>query len=278
MDLLTSQPRKLEPWPYVDPPTIEAFEFEKWDAPGWRKWMVKYWPISLIAVGIYLFLIFSGQKIMKSRQAYNLKPAMILWNLGLATFSTCGFLRTFPELYQVISGPNGFHRSVCVRDLLNESSIFWAWLFTWSKLFELGDTAFIVLRKKRLSFLHWYHHITVLTFCWAAYSHYEPILRWFGVVNMFVHSLMYSYYALKAMNVPVPRSVSIAITSTQMSQMVIGMGVNFYAIYIKNKGEPCARSEDGINLHLTMYGSYLILFANYFYRAYIVKKPARKED
>ncbi|RHY06234.1 hypothetical protein DYB25_001996, partial [Aphanomyces astaci] len=35
---------------------------------------------------------------------------------------------------------------------------------------ELFDTFFVVIRKKPLRFLHWYHHITVLLFCWHAYS------------------------------------------------------------------------------------------------------------
>lgn len=33
---------------------------------------------------------------------------------------------------------------------------FWTWLFVLSKLPELGDTIFIVLRKQPLIFLHWY--------------------------------------------------------------------------------------------------------------------------
>ena len=40
-----------------------------------------------------------------------------------------------------------------------------------SKLPELGDTIFIVLRKQRLIFLHWYHHITVFVYCWYSYGH-----------------------------------------------------------------------------------------------------------
>ena len=35
---------------------------------------------------------------------------------------------------------------------------------------ELGDTVFIVLRKTNLIFLHWYHHIATLIYCWNAYA------------------------------------------------------------------------------------------------------------
>ena len=37
----------------------------------------------------------------------------------------------------------------------NKVSGFWTWLFTLSKMPELGDTVFIVLRKQQLIFLHW---------------------------------------------------------------------------------------------------------------------------
>ena len=37
--------------------------------------------------------------------------------------------------------------------------------FTVSKVFELWDTFFIVVRKRPLILLHWYHHVTVLCVC-----------------------------------------------------------------------------------------------------------------
>ena len=45
----------------------------------------------------------------------------------------------------------------------------WVGLFIFSKFPELLDTAFLVLQKKRVIFLHWFHHTTVLLYCWHAY-------------------------------------------------------------------------------------------------------------
>ncbi|VDL66713.1 unnamed protein product [Nippostrongylus brasiliensis] len=43
---------------------------------------------------------------------------------------------------------------------------FWACMFAFSKIAELGDTVFLVLRKRPVIFLHWYHHAVVLVYCW----------------------------------------------------------------------------------------------------------------
>jgi len=62
---------------------------------------------------------------------------------------------------------------------------------------ELGDTVFIVLRKQPLIFLHYYHHVTVLCYIWLTADAINSTCVWFGVMNYGIHSLMYSYYALK---------------------------------------------------------------------------------
>uniref|UniRef100_A0A670ITT2 Elongation of very long chain fatty acids protein n=1 Tax=Podarcis muralis TaxID=64176 RepID=A0A670ITT2_PODMU len=59
----------------------------------------------------------------------------------------------------------GLKQSVCDQSFYNGPvSKFWAYAFVLSKAPELGDTIFIVLRKQKLIFLHWYHHITVLLY------------------------------------------------------------------------------------------------------------------
>lgn len=148
---------------------------------------------------------------------------------------------------------------------------FWTWLFVLSKLPELGDTLFIVLRKQPLIFLHWYHHITVLIYSWFSYTEYTASARWFIVMNYCVHALMYSYYALRAMKFNPPRFISMIITSLQLTQMIIGCAINIWAHdYLKTAGRnSCNISPINIKLSIAMYFSYFVLFARFFYKTYL---------
>lgn len=154
---------------------------------------------------------------------------------------------------------------------------FWTWLFVLSKLPELGDTIFIVLRKQPLIFLHWYHHITVLIYSWFSYSEYTSSARWFMVMNYCVHSVMYSYYALRAMRFSPPRSIAMLITSMQLTQMIVGCAINLWAHDFLTSGgrSACQISPINIKLSIAMYFSYFVLFARFFYKTYL-SNNARK--
>ncbi|CAG0887127.1 unnamed protein product [Darwinula stevensoni] len=154
----------------------------------------------------------------------------------------------------------------------NKVSGFWTWMFILSKVPELGDTVFIVLRKQPLIFLHWYHHVTVLIYTWYSFSEFAAPGRWFISMNYVVHSLMYTYYTLKAMRYRVPRAVAMIITICQVAQMILGIHVNIFAYNTKMQGEFCQVTEQNIKVSFLMYFSYFVLFTRFFYLAYM-KKP-----
>lgn len=249
--------------------TVE-FPFEKNFQHTWTKqWMINYWHTSFYAVAIYLVVIFGGQLIMKNRQAFRLKLLLTVWNTSLAVFSIIGAFRTVPELVHVLNHL-GFDHSVCHPSFIENvgPSGFWTWLFALSKVPELGDTVFIVLRKQKLIFLHWYHHITVLLFTWFTYSEYTASARWFVDINYSVHALMYSYYALKSLGFRIPPQMAMVITMSQTAQMVVGAYVIWHAHNLKIKGNPCNITLATTVFGLVMYLSYFVLFAHFFYKSY----------
>jgi len=106
---------------------------------------------------------------------------------------------------------HGISHTTCYTDCISNDHkhlAIWGWLFAMSKIIEFGDTAFIVLRKKPLPFLHWYHHVTVCIFTWYALTPVPSALsQWFGSMNYAVHTLMYTYYALRSSGYKFPHWV-----------------------------------------------------------------------
>ena len=79
---------------------------------------------------------------------------------------------------------------------------------------------------------------------------------------------MYSYYALRAVGVRIPRSLAMMITISQIAQMVMGTYVTFYAYFAKVNGRPCDISFSTLYAGIAIYISYFILFAQFFASTY----------
>jgi len=258
---------------------VMGFE-ENFQQSSVRGWMDDNWVSTCSwATAAYLIFIFGVQSYMKDREPFALRTPLTLWSMSLALFSIIGALRVWPEFIHSFS-TQGVYHTVCVPDFLEENHVtgLWTWLFVLSKLPELVDTVFIVLRKQKLIFLHWYHHVTVLWFSWYSYVGFTATCRWFMVMNYSVHALMYSYYAVKALKIPVPKVLAMVITSLQLLQMVFGCGINILAWQYKNNGRDCAVSTNNLYWSFVMYTSYFYLFARFFYLAYFAPKKDKKLD
>lgn len=151
---------------------------------------------------IYLLGCYYGQKLMKNRKPFELKYSLAAWNGFLSLFSFVGMIKTAPRLYENIS--KSFVSSIC--DYAPSSygistdnfwikgsgpCGLWVFLFIYSKLPELIDTLFIVLKKKPLIFLHWYHHVSVLLYCWHAYATMAATGLYFVAMNYTVIIIKY---------------------------------------------------------------------------------------
>lgn len=240
--------------------------------------MCDYWHYSIYFSTLYVMSIFALKHWMRDREKYDLRRPLFTWSLGLSLFSCLGVCRvTVPQI--MVSLQDGFHYSACVR--MVEMNL-WVFLFALSKLPELVDTYFIVLRKQKLIFLHWYHHITVFVYCWFQYCLLYPPGQWFSAMNYFVHAIMYGYYAVRASGLYRPPIwVNIFITVLQLMQMLVGLAITLYVYnQICNSSWDCGDEYDSLKqvyLTLIMYLSYLVLFVNFFYTTYLCKSRPPKE-
>ncbi|KAK2824716.1 hypothetical protein Q5P01_021891 [Channa striata] len=248
---------------------LAEFGFERrFDELGARRWMQDNWSKSFVFSALYAALVFGGQRYMRPRPRMNLRRPLVLWSLSLAVFSIIGAIRTGSYMLHILSS-GGFRRSICDQSFYNGPvSKFWAYAFVLSKAPELGDTAFIVLRKQKLLFLHWYHHITVLLYSWFSYKDMVAGGGWFMTMNYAVHALMYSYYAARAAGLRVPRPLAVLITSAQIAQMAMGLTVTGLVYRWLQHGD-CPSRIDNVTWAALMYLSYLLLFSRFFYQTYV---------
>jgi elongation of very long chain fatty acids protein 6 len=257
--------------------TVAFFERKFFDADyvqDKRQWMSDNWYLSIVYSLFYVIIIFGGQQYMKNRQKYDLRKALVAWNLSLAVFSVLGAIRMWPEFIYGLTN-HGVQYTACNNNYTHGVTGCWSWYFILSKVPELFDTAFIVLRKQHLIFLHWYHHATVLIYCWFSGREFAASGRWFVVMNYTVHAFMYGYYAMRALRFQIPKFVNIAITTGQISQMIFGIYVNITVYQAKKRGDPCSVSDENVIVSFLMYASYFALFFHFFYLAYIKKSPKK---
>merc|ERR1719203_2012495 len=184
-----------------------------------------------------------------------------------------GASRTVPHLYKGLQ-ERGFEGTICDDGawFLHGTSGFWVMLFIYSKIPELVDTLFLVLKRRPVILLHWFHHCTVLMFCWHAYSRGSkagPGL-WFATMNYCVHAIMYSYYAAMAARLgKMLTAIAPFITALQILQMLGGMIVVVTAGRRLLEDGKCAADPANMKLGFAMYCSYFILFFMLFWNKYV---------
>ncbi|KAL7442273.1 hypothetical protein ACHAXH_007805 [Discostella pseudostelligera] len=249
-------------------------------------WMQERPMVPLWACFLYVVLILVGRAVMSTRPAWSWRRTLAVWNFSLSLFSWIGAFRTAPQLYYNLTSYT-LRSNLCDDPAAlygSGSTGLWVQLFILSKFPELLDTFFIVIHKKPLIFLHWYHHITVLLYCWHSYVTTSPSGLFFVVMNYSVHAVMYGYYFLMAMKLRPKWFNPMVVTFMQLSQMFIGVGVTIVAFYYYShpiEGQAChIRKENNVAAFL-MYGSYFYLFAQFFVARYYrvkVKGEAKKKQ
>ncbi|XP_078479926.1 LOW QUALITY PROTEIN: very long chain fatty acid elongase 6-like, partial [Lampetra planeri] len=220
---------------------------------------------SFLFSALYAACILGGRHVMKQREKFELRKPLVLWSLTLAVFSIFGAIRTGSYMMYILI-QKGLNSRLCDQSFYNGPvSKFWAYAFVLSKAPELGDTLFIVLRKQKLIFLHWYHHITVLLYSWYSYKDMVAGGGWFHDHELLgSHAVMYSYYALRAAGFKLSRQFAMFITLTQITQMLMGCVVNYLVYSWMQQGQECPSHMQNIVWSSLMYLSYFVLFVQFF--------------
>ena len=145
-----------------------------------------------------------------------------------------------------------------------------------------------MLRQKEVIFLHWYHHVTVLLYCWHSYMTRSSAGLYFIAMNYGVHAIMYFYFFLMARAAMLPTKPErdaakpkwdTFVTALQISQMVVGVVVCGAVYYFQStSAEGCDMTESNYRAGAAMYSSYFVLFAWFAVKKYVFPQAKGAKD
>ncbi|KAI9297446.1 GNS1/SUR4 membrane protein [Neoconidiobolus thromboides FSU 785] len=230
----------------------------------------------------YLVVIFGGQAFMKNQKPIQLSFLFQLHNAFLTIASLALFL-LFAENVIPFFYNEGPFASICSKEIWTQRLELLYYINYLTKFYELIDTVFLVLRKKKLEFLHWYHHSMTALLCFSQLSGQSSV-SWVPVIlNLFVHIFMYYYYLLSTFKIKVWWKKYI--TVLQITQFIIDLSVVYFCLYtyftfhyypqFPTFGDCNGKLPNAI-FGAGLLSSYLLLFIEFFYKAYSKPKAVKE--
>ncbi|KAI6236202.1 Dehydrogenase/reductase SDR family member 1 [Aphelenchoides besseyi] len=244
---------------------LEDYNYDR--MAGWmgeqRSFVVK----SIVA---YLIAIFGIKLFLRDRKPFKLERILTAWNAALALFSLLGVWNMTPVLYRVIRDYGLAHTYTHISELETDKSAgYWHFLWVCSKIPEFIDTLFIVLRKRPLIVMHYWHHVSTAYTSFVCFSTGNAFLVWCAWINYAIHAVMYSYYSLRSMGFLVPPQIAQLITMAQIFQMFFWNFTYVHLVYLTITGyTSLAYNSYALFCAIITTNSLLLMWFQFYYRSY----------
>ncbi|CAG2117345.1 unnamed protein product, partial [Medioppia subpectinata] len=181
-----------------------------------------------------------GPNMMRNRKPMDLRGVMFVYNTFMVAINGYFFVRSilwldFGQKLLDFEFPANDDYSPKTLNKIDEHV-----MYCYTKYIDLLDTIFFVLRKKNthISFLHVYHHFMVPVLAWVVLKIAPTVvpIGVFTLLNTFVHTFMYSYYALSAFGPGMHRYLwwKRYITIAQIIQFAIFITYGVFSIFLSN--------------------------------------------
>jgi len=239
--------------------------------------MSSVWPTVFLCLAYIYIVKVAGPRFMKDRPPYEIKGIIVAYNLFQTLWSLWGFSEGWKFYvtgnYSWVCQPIDYSNDPEALRALNM-----AWIFYISKLVDMFDSFFFVLKKKftHLSFLHVFHHGIMPFECWWGARFVGGGHGGFAAFfNAGVHTVMYLYYLLSACGPKVQKYLwwKRYLTGLQMLQFVCVFLHALQPLYYS-----CDYPTLVPKVIIANAAAFFILFANFYFFAYINSSKKKKVE
>eukprot|EP00842_Homolaphlyctis_polyrhiza_P000095 jgi/Hompol1/1086/HPOL_002639-RA len=239
----------------------------------WNVGNTPFADLRVIAISwtLYFSTIIALLSYMRNREPFKLKLLTAGHNMFLCLISLVMFVAGVVGTYNRAT-TRGISEIFCTTDKSSMQGLlsYTLYLYYLSKFVELFDTVILILKKKPLIFLHWYHHAIVILMVWS-WLEYDVVFASQGMIaNTLIHVFMYYYYGVSSLG------IKKYITSGQIVQFTISFVLSIpYLYYHFEKG--CS-GWGAFVFSMSVNASFLLLFIDFYRRTYTAKDetPAAK--
>nr|XP_012221664.1 PREDICTED: elongation of very long chain fatty acids protein 7-like [Linepithema humile] len=231
------------------------------------------WP-TVTLLGFYIYFVLDrGPRFMARRQPFKLDRILQLYDLLQILLNAYLFYKALVLAwlrdYSYFCEPIDYSHTPRATEIAKM-----VWVYFMIKNLDLLETVFFILRKKenQVSFLHVYHHIAMVMATWIA-AKFIPggHVTFLGLLNTFVHIIMYTHYLLTSMKVNT-NAWKKYITQLQLIQFFMIILHQIQLFWANDCGFSIWPAYLLIPQNIFM----MILFWEFYYKTYIKKKQEIK--
>ncbi|XP_055698851.1 elongation of very long chain fatty acids protein AAEL008004-like [Phlebotomus papatasi] len=236
----------------------------------------------LLIMIVYLYTVKKwGPKLMENRPPFELKTTMNVFNIIQVLLNV--YIAVFGSYYSYWQPDFSWECQPIDFTVVTPERlqlVFVSYVYFLTKILDLADTVFFVLRKKNnhITFLHTYHHAGMVlgTFIFAKFmaGSHSTLL---GVLNAYIHVIMYTYYFLTSFNSDLKNSLwwKKHITQLQMLQFLV-LIIHFAHPLIRKPD--CAHPRILLFIAMMQNVFMFLLFFDFYLKAYRRKKIKKESS